>query len=327
LPKKPPQQESMQAFTVGKISGAERVGVELVEAYFAYGFRVVIILLNLGKPFVSTLKNESSESNRKNTMSKSEGKSKIGVCVYCGLEKETTQEHVIPKALYPEPYPSNMITVRTCLDCNNPKSTDDVYLRDFLLSDMATQASPTAQEIWKGKFIRSVERNSSEIARLVVKNPLPTAVFLPNGDYIGHAIAVSVDRTRLDRIFSLMVRGLWFYFYKEMMPHDCKFDVYAMDRFLIVEAWEEMRQAGANMAEARIDVFVCQCLNDPEPFLSRWLLLFYNTVIMEVYTIPKGSTYSPRRKLPSPPLTRLEPDPDFEFERDSDSDSKFEFDY
>ncbi|HWE37517.1 MAG TPA: hypothetical protein VG406_13190 [Isosphaeraceae bacterium] len=195
-----------------------------------------------------------------------------------------------------------MVTVDACFDCNNSKSKDDVYVRDFLLADMASQDSPAAHVLWAEKFFRSIETNRSEIARAVMSDASPEAVFSPQGDYLGHALSVPVERARLDRAFSLMVRGLWYHVWKELMPFDCKFDVYMMGRFVVVEAWEEMAQAGASLGVIKPDVFACQYLTDADyPFLSRWLLLFYGVTITELYTIPNGLDFSPRRKvLPTP---------------------------
>jgi hypothetical protein len=74
-------------------------------------------------------------------------RSKTGVCVYCGERAKLTREHVIPECLFTKPLPPNMITVGTCFQCNNGKSDDDVYLRDFLLADMATGENACAEEI------------------------------------------------------------------------------------------------------------------------------------------------------------------------------------
>src|SRR4051794_36153646 len=107
-----------------------------------------------------------------------EGKSEIrqGVCVYCGKQTAVTTEHVVPRALFPKPKPSNLITVDACFDCNNPKSKDDVYVRDALLLDVASSPSSIAQLLRDGEFIRSVEANRSEIARVLMRYSKPEPV-------------------------------------------------------------------------------------------------------------------------------------------------------
>ena len=53
-------------------------------------------------------------------------------CVYCGSEENITREHIPPKALFPPPKPSNLITVPACNTCNGKKSIDDEYFNWFL---------------------------------------------------------------------------------------------------------------------------------------------------------------------------------------------------
>ena len=56
-------------------------------------------------------------------------------CYLCGKTgKETpegklTREHVPPRNLFPEPRPSDLITVPCCGDCNHRAHEDDEYLR------------------------------------------------------------------------------------------------------------------------------------------------------------------------------------------------------
>jgi len=82
-------------------------------------------------------------------------KNKEGECVYCGITAMLTTEHVIPRCLFTEPRPDNMITVPVCKDCNGHKSSNDDYLRDFLVTDHRTSEHPVAKQIFLGKALRS----------------------------------------------------------------------------------------------------------------------------------------------------------------------------
>ena len=229
-------------------------------------------------------------------MTKGEAETREGVCVYCGKRKPVTTEHVVARAFFPKPKPSNLITVDACYDCNNTKSKQDLYVRDILLLDMSSSQNVKATSLRDGEFIRSVESNRSEMARVVMSDARPQPLLTPLGDYLGHVFAVPIERERWDRYFGLMVRGLWYHLRKELIPDDCKFDVYAMDRFYVQPAWEEMAALGAELCVITPEVFASLYLIDPDyPFLSRWLLLFYGTTIVEVYTIPNGLNFTPRQ--------------------------------
>jgi hypothetical protein len=99
------------------------------------------------------------------------GKRKVGECAYCGELRKISKEHVIPLCLFKRPYPPRMITVPACDQCNNKKSLDDDFLRDLITTDLYGSQSPIAQEILKGKVLRSVQRNSSELWRMFWRRP------------------------------------------------------------------------------------------------------------------------------------------------------------
>ena len=211
----------------------------------------------------------------------------VDTCVYCGNQKEVTREHVVPACLFPKPLPSNMVTVRTCYPCNNSKSTDDAYLRDFLVSDLAAGKSSVVQQIRTDKLKRSVQRNRSEIARAALQRAYRKPLHTPGGIYLGSPIAVPVNAKRLELSFERMVRGLYFHVWKNHLPRDYTFDVARIDGFHTVAVWSEMRQTAANIAAIRPDVFACQYVFDTKYHaVSRWLLLFYNTILIEVFTLP-----------------------------------------
>lgn len=211
----------------------------------------------------------------------------IDTCVYCGTQAEVTKEHVIPECLFPKPRPANMVTVGVCYPCNNGKSDDDAYLRDFLVADLAAGKSAVAQQLRTGKFKRSVQTNRSEIARAALKRAYRKPLYTPGGIYLGSPIAVPVDRRRLELSFERMVRGLYYHVWNDHLPRDYTYELARIDGFHTAAVWSEMRQTGANIAAIRPEVFVCQYgFDNKYHAVSRWLLLFYNTILIEVLTLP-----------------------------------------
>jgi hypothetical protein len=162
---------------------------------------------------------------------------------------------------------------------------------------MSSIPSTAAQVLRDGEFTRSVESNRSELARALVYEARPVPVTSPLGDYLGHALSIPMEQERLDRYFSLMVRGLWYHMRKQILPEDCKFVVSITERFYVEAAWAEMAEMGPNSIVITPDVFSCLYVMDADyPLLSRWLLLFYGTAIVEVYTIPEGLDFTPRQR-------------------------------
>lgn len=215
------------------------------------------------------------------------GKSKVATCVYCGEQADVTREHVIPKGLFPKPLPANMITVATCFACNNGKSDDDAYLRDYLLADLATGDNALAQGLRFSKLKRSVQTNRSEVARSALTRAYPTPVHSPGGIYLGFAYAVPVDAKRLEVTYTKMVRGIHHHVTKLHIPQNYEFQTTRVADHWVVHVWSESQLRGAHAITLNPGVFACQYqLVTVNPFLSRWLLLFYNAILIEAFTLP-----------------------------------------
>jgi len=75
-------------------------------------------------------------------------------CIYCGARDNLTDDHVPPKALFPEPRPSDLITVPACLQCNKSYEKDDEYFRIAVLAQIEPDRDPGAARIWTDKVIR-----------------------------------------------------------------------------------------------------------------------------------------------------------------------------
>src|SRR5438552_1268299 len=60
-------------------------------------------------------------------------KKRHGECCYCGAPASTV-DHVPTRKLFPEPRPSDLITVPSCHPCNNRLSAQEVYVVHVLLS-------------------------------------------------------------------------------------------------------------------------------------------------------------------------------------------------
>jgi hypothetical protein len=233
-------------------------------------------------------------------------KRRVGTCVYCGGHANLTKEHVIPQCLYTPPLPSNTVTVGACQVCNNNKSVDDAYLRDYLVSDMASGKSPAAQNIRTSKVMRSVKKNRSEIAREIQKRTYRKPLYTPGGIYVGSPLAASVDAKRLTLSFERMVRGLYYHTWKQHLPRDYTFDISRVDGFQTVESWAEMKRSGAAMTNIDPQTFICQYAFDlNDHFVSRWLLLFYQTILIEVVTLPLNGIDALIAKIERNPSTGL----------------------
>jgi hypothetical protein len=84
-----------------------------------------------------------------------------------------------------------------------------------------------------------------------------------------------------------MVKGLYYHVTKQLIPSHYLCDWERIDSSSIRTKWEEMEQRGGHAAWIKPDVFACQYYMLAQlPLISRWLLLFYNTILFEVETKP-----------------------------------------
>jgi hypothetical protein len=233
-------------------------------------------------------------------------RSKVATCVYCGERAKVTREHVIPKCLFPDPLPANMITVATCFSCNNGKSGDDVYLRDCLLADMATGDNALAQGIRLSKLKKSVQTNRSEVARSALAWAYPTTVHSPGGIYLGPAFGVPVEAKRLESMYTKMIRGLHHHVTKLYLPRHYECQIDRVSEEFALHIWSEAQLRGANAITLHPGVFACQYnLVCSDQFLSRWLLLFYGAILIRVSTLPPNGIDGLVAELGTDPATGL----------------------
>lgn len=132
------------------------------------------------------------------------------VCAFCGVERAITRDHVPPKNLFPKPRPNNLITVPACGSCNWGTSKDDEWFRVKLNLRHEVGSNPAARQTW-AKIFKSLHREQAATFRnSFVSDMLKCGAFSPGGIYVEDRLAYSVDRNRLHRIVTKMVKGLYF---------------------------------------------------------------------------------------------------------------------
>lgn len=137
-------------------------------------------------------------------------------CYICNKIK-TSDEHVPPKSLFPEAkdLPSgidlrkNLITVPACDDHNLQKTGDDEYLLFVLVGNIGVNTAGLKH--WQSKIRRALSKRPSKYS--LFKNPRPVQVMgISTGAY-------EIDYERVLYQFDLIVRGLYFYHFKQHWIH------------------------------------------------------------------------------------------------------------
>ncbi len=133
------------------------------------------------------------------------GKEKSGECPFCGKWGVITDDHIPPKSLFPNPRPSNLITVPACKECNIGSSRDDEIFRTIMALDIRFPSSAT--QITENAF-RGLKRAKYSILIEAIKTAQPVELQSQGGLFIADAQEMSIDARSMFRVLTKIIRGL-----------------------------------------------------------------------------------------------------------------------
>jgi hypothetical protein len=128
------------------------------------------------------------------------------LCIYCGASEDLTVDHVPPKNLFPEPRPSDLITVPACGTCNQSYAQDDEYFR--LAMTILGEASSVAAELWREKVVRGTLRRSPRLKKQILSTLSNLELRSPAGLYLGTTDTLRFKAKRIDRVAFRIVTAL-----------------------------------------------------------------------------------------------------------------------
>jgi hypothetical protein len=142
-------------------------------------------------------------------------RNKHRMCVYCRKVKKTTDDHVPPKLLLEKPFPSNLVTVPACRDCNQSFMKDDEYTRLLALDVRA--ANNAAAQSNLSAILRSLQRpNAKGFAEYLANQGTDSTILGVGGSPMGRV--TEVNKRRVNATGSRIVRGLYFVELGRPMP-------------------------------------------------------------------------------------------------------------
>jgi hypothetical protein len=218
-------------------------------------------------------------------------------CVYCGLWKETTRDHVPPKSLFPKPRPQVMITVPACVACHDTTTEDDEYFRLMLSMSDKTGENPAVATI-RDAALRSLTKPEAKgLLESFRKWVHPAEARSPSGLYLGQRMAFDVDLERLYRVAGRIVRGLFFQETRRTLSPTAIVDVFSderinqerrevIDLFMKTIALPLSTQTPKVIQEG---VFSYRFQLTEMPEASAWALVFYGSIPFLVMTLPESA--------------------------------------
>jgi hypothetical protein len=212
---------------------------------------------------------------------------KKGICIYCGKEKQIIPDHVPPKNIFPQPRPSNLITVPSCKKCNESASKDDEYFRFAMISRADTFEMESAQSIYP-----KVKRSLTKSTKIGFKKSISDAVkdidgYTKSGIYFGKVAILDVDLVRLNRVASRIVKGLFYHHTQKHLFGNKDAIAYVVDSLRglpqdeLINLRDNILKPLKNSSPISIggDVFEYKyVLAKDEMYASAWLLRFFKKV-------------------------------------------------
>jgi hypothetical protein len=170
-------------------------------------------------------------------------------CIYCQQFAGATKDHVPPKGLLCRPLPANLVTVPSCLRCNEGVSADEEYFRLIVVGLMCH--TKEADELFDNQVSRSMDRRE-KLSDQMFGSLRP----------IDGQILLDVDYVRIFRVVEKIARGLEFA--HKGIPYD-KTQRFAIN-FGEVDCGSEEREYGPD--------FSYKCLAN----LGGWEFTLYDSV-------------------------------------------------
>lgn len=168
-------------------------------------------------------------------------------CYLCGKkasetpEGKLTRDHLPPRNLFPEPRPSDLITVPCCKQCNHNAHNDDEYLR--LAVSGYYNSNTIGKRIWKEKAVGSTLkkrrlRKSVDAMGASFKN---IALITPEG--VKDAVEVTIERAPVDRALTRITKGLLSLLYPDVDRRELSFQMTQLDQFKLNDrGFEQIRK-------------------------------------------------------------------------------------
>lgn len=133
-------------------------------------------------------------------------KGNIPFCLFCG-NKADSKDHIPSKNLLEKPYPLNLLTIDSCVKCNQSFSLDEEYFLN-VLTEISTNPALLIKKEAGGNIYKARERSSKLKER--IKRSLITEA--------DGRIYFKPEYERLKRVIEKNAAGLYFHKYNLVKP-------------------------------------------------------------------------------------------------------------
>lgn len=196
-------------------------------------------------------------------------------CYLCPVEVDPTRhrDHIPPKTFFPQPRPSNLVTVPCCERCNSGASIDDDAFKAWF--SIAIGASPAAAAANRGATLPSAFRRSEKFTEHTIS-------LIEHGviDYLDGAKemdGIVIPKARFARFLTRIVKGL-------LRHYEPRYD-YASDSFTVKHlaiSQQNLDLLAPFQMKSRFDsrgagVASYRWIVDADKHVGLWLITFFES--------------------------------------------------
>lgn len=202
-------------------------------------------------------------------------------CYMCGKPAEC-RDHVPPQGIFPDPKPTDLITVPSCKQCNEGSKLDDEYFRWFVAT--GSSEDPEATRLIKERIIKRF-RERPALLKTIMKGAVKVNTYSRGGIFLKQrpGFYFGRQRPRIQRIIEKITKGLF--------RHEKGYrlgDRYFVEDFSLnpdISDTEIEKIISLPLKEIGGRVFsyrYAQCSEDDE--ITMWFLLFFNQMLIMTMT-------------------------------------------
>ncbi|MBO9703678.1 MAG: hypothetical protein J7604_25965 [Sporocytophaga sp.] len=137
------------------------------------------------------------------------------LCAICGKNEAATKDHIPPKGIFIKPRPSNLITVPSCLLCNQGASQLDERFKLYLGLHVGKQQI-TGNQFFKEGTMGTL-RHNRKLRMEVIKKMQPVHIATKSGLIYDRGYSVLWDSNAHDATIERIIRGLFYHHYQSIL--------------------------------------------------------------------------------------------------------------
>lgn len=227
---------------------------------------------------------------------------RTGVCVYCGQTTTVEDDHLIPRALWPEQERNRVqfVRVEACRSCNSLKSKGEADLVAYAVLDKDGGDHPYAS-LLAPKVARSVQKGHANIAKAALSSTM-TPLITRHGIYLGDYPWAEIDSTNMMQSLRMIVRGMYAFETGTVLPQDTPVDVWVIPSYSVGQVFGPLAQqphAPPIILGDRVFWWVPFVVAD-DPTSSAWPMGVFDRVFFVGITGDQFLSRLPRRREVDP---------------------------